>query len=107
MSQLDRELTEIHNQKRQEVIHELILKLSIKNRDFEQCMNAHTVLQELTENNQTYARLIEKQNIAHLIECTCDLKNPNQGYAANIVCSIIKEFSDYERNLSQERVLEF
>lgn len=63
MSQIDHEMNEILNSKRQEVIYQLIEKLSHRNKDFENCMNAHAVLQELTENGQTYAKLIEKHNI--------------------------------------------
>jgi hypothetical protein len=47
------------NQKRQEVVLALISNLSGKNKDdFEACLNAHTILTEMTEQAVTFTKLI-------------------------------------------------
>jgi len=52
-------MADVLNVKRQEVISKLIDSLSAKNKDdFEACLNAHTVLTELTENELTFGKLI-------------------------------------------------
>jgi hypothetical protein len=42
---------------------------------------------------------VQKDNLVALIAASCDLKNPNQGYAISILISIIKEYPDYERQI--------
>ena len=96
-------MNEVLNTKRQEVIVSLIDCLSAKNKeDFEACLNAHQVLTELTENEITFGKLIQRDNVVRLIEAACDLQNKqNQGYALSVLANIIKEYPDYERSLGQ------
>jgi hypothetical protein len=64
------------NQKRQEVIVSLISSISSKNKeDLEAALNAHTILTELCENETTFAKIIQKENIHRLVEAACDLHN--------------------------------
>jgi len=53
----------------------LIHKLSSNNRDIEECLNAHTILVELTDNENTYKKLVEKENLTILIKASCDINN--------------------------------
>jgi len=63
-------------QKRQEVIVSLIESLSSKNKtDLEACLNAHTILTELCENEITFGKVIQRDNMMKLIEAACDLHN--------------------------------
>jgi hypothetical protein len=85
----------ILQEKKQEVIQYLISRLSSKNTDIEQTLNAHTILLELTDNDATYGKLVEKENLIPLIKAACDINNTlNQGYALNILINIIKEFPE-------------
>lgn len=89
---------EVLNQKKQEVVDFLISKLSYHNKDLEQTMNAHSVLLELADNEQTFGKLVEKENLTNLIKAACDINNTvNQAYALNIIITIIREFPDYEK----------
>ena len=52
-------MTDILNSKRIEVVHSLIKSLSSYNKeDFEACLNAHTILTEMTESEVTFGALI-------------------------------------------------
>lgn len=51
-------MSDVLGQKRQEVVTALIASLSGRNRDFEACLNAHTILSELTEQAVTFSKLI-------------------------------------------------
>lgn len=42
-------MIEVLNKKRQEVIQTLIDRLGSKNKDYENCLNANTILMELSE----------------------------------------------------------
>ena len=67
---------DILNQKRQEVLVSLIDQISFKNRkDLEAALNAHTILTELCENEITFGKIIQKDNIMRLVEAACDLQN--------------------------------
>jgi hypothetical protein len=50
MNPTEKEMYEILNQKKQEVIHTLIERLSNSNKDLEQTLNAHTILLEIADN---------------------------------------------------------
>ena len=66
------------NQKRQEVVLALISNLSAKNKnDFEACLNAHTILSEMTEQAVTFTKLIQREVVVKLIEASCDITNVN------------------------------
>ena len=66
---------DILNEKKQEVVDFLINKLSYKNKNLEQTMNAHSVLLELADNEQTYGKLVERENLTNLIKAACDINN--------------------------------
>jgi hypothetical protein len=97
------------NQKRQEVIVALIAQISSKNRDdLEAALNGHTILTELCENEVTFAKLIQKENIHRLVEAACDLHNSmGQSYALAVLAHVIKEYPDFERSISQAQATEF
>jgi len=61
-------------------------------------MNAHSILLELADNEQTYGKLVEKDNLTNIIKAACDIGNyRNQAYALNLIIAIIREFPDYEK----------
>lgn len=61
-------------------------------------MNAHSILLELADNDSTFGKLVEKENLTNLIKAACDIGNTlNQAYALNIIITIIREFPDYEK----------
>ena len=100
-------MSDVLNQKRQEVITALISNLSGRNSDFEACLNAHTILSEMTEQAVTFTKLIQREVVVKLIEASCDIMNANQGYALAVLASIIKEYPDFERSLQQAQQTEF
>ena len=109
MSAVEKEMSEVLSQKRQEVVVSLIDSLSSKNKDnYEACLNAHLILTELTtENEMTFLKLIQKNNIIRLMEASCDIMNPNQGYALSVLASVIKEYPEYDRDISPAQATEF
>lgn len=70
-------MLEVLNTKRQEVINALIDRLSAKNKDFENCLNANSILLELSDNQLMFAKLIENHNLQRLINHSCDIRNQN------------------------------
>lgn len=63
-------------------------------------MNAHSILLELADNEQTFGKLVEKENLTNLIKAACDINNTvGQAYALNIIITIIREFPDYEKQI--------
>jgi small nuclear ribonucleoprotein (snRNP)-like protein len=100
MTQIERQMYQVLQKKKQEVVEFLIQRLTIHNKDIEQCLNAHAVMVELTDNENTYGKLVEKENLTSLIKAACDLNNKdNQAYALNIIINIIKEFPDYDKRI--------
>ncbi len=95
------------NLKRQEVISTLIDRLGAKNKDFENCLNAQTILTELIDSKKIYKRIIASHNLQKLINHACDLKNLNQAFALNVLASILKEFSNFEGKKDSEVLDEF
>ena len=95
------------NQKRQEVVTSLITNLSGRNRDFETCLNAHTILFDMTEQAVTFTKLIQREVVVKLIEAACDIMNPNQAYALDVLAKVIREYPDFERSLQQAQQTEF
>ncbi len=68
-------MLEVFNMRRQEVVEKLIERLGRGNTDFEACLNANAVLQELSETEGMIGVLIS--NMQKLINNACDLKNVN------------------------------
>ena len=88
------------SQKKQEVVALLIQSLTAQNKDVEKCLNAHYVLAELSDNENTYGKLVEKDNLTMIIRAACDINNEhNSIYALNIIIRVIKEFPDYEKKI--------
>jgi hypothetical protein len=81
--------------------------LTYKNKDFEECLNAHTILLELADHDQTFGLLVCKENFTQLIRASCDVRNPNVAYALNILVTIIKEFPNYDRQIGSALATEF
>jgi hypothetical protein len=101
-------MNDILSAKRQEVIVSLIESLSAKNKDdFEACLNASTILTDLTEHNVTFSKLIQRDNVIRLMEAACDITNVNQSYALSVLASVIKEYPDFERSITQAQATEF
>ena len=66
------------------------------------------ILIELTENETTFGKLIQRENVVKLMEAACDLQNTqNQGYALAVLTHIIKEYPDYERSIEKVQAAEF
>jgi len=59
LSPSEAKMVEVLAEKRQEVIAALIERLSGKNKDFENCLNAHSILLELSDNDQLFGKLVE------------------------------------------------
>lgn len=71
-------------------------------------MNAHSILLELADNEQTFGKLVERENLTNLIKAACDINNTvNQAYALNIIITIIREFPDYEKQIGSQLSQEF
>ena len=52
---------------------------------------------EFVENEVMYTKLVSNpRNITALAYQACDLKNPSQAYALNILTAIMKEFPEHE-----------
>ena len=107
MSPQERQMMETLNNKKQMVVQTLMERLSSKNSNFEQCLNAHTILAELADNETTFAKLAQRDNMLLLIKASTDTKNLWQAYALNILTTIIKEFPDYEKQIGKNLSLEF
>lgn len=84
---------------KREVISELVKRLSSANKDFELCLNAHLILLELADNDNCFGLLIQRECAESLINASCDIMNPNQGYAINVLQTILREFPFYANNL--------
>jgi hypothetical protein len=108
LSPTEQAMNDILSAKRQEVIVSLIESLSAKNKDdFEACLNASTILTDLTEHNVTFSKLIQRDNVIRLMEAACDITNVNQSYALSVLASVIKEYPDFERSITQAQATEF
>ena len=70
-------MSETLNAKKQLVVSTLINRLTSRNLDYDLCLNAHTILLELADNESTFGKLAEKENLIPLIRAACDLRNPN------------------------------
>lgn len=75
MTPLEAEMSQVLNRKKQEVIKALLISVSSTNKDLEECLNAHTVLMELVENQSSFGQLSIRENMMNLIESACDLNN--------------------------------
>lgn len=60
-------MSDVLNQKRQEIVTALIDNLHSKHSELEACLNAHLILTELTETEYTFAKLLEKENFVRLM----------------------------------------
>jgi hypothetical protein len=57
-------MVEVLKNRRQEVVANLIDKLSAHNAtDFESCLNAHSILTEMSDNDVLFEKLVEKENL--------------------------------------------
>ncbi len=63
MSDLEKEMHFVLSQRKQEVVGRLIHSLTSQNKDVEKCLNAHYVLSELADNEMTYGKLVERENL--------------------------------------------
>jgi hypothetical protein len=75
LSPEEQKMTDILNQKRQEVVETLMDRLGPANKSFENCLNAHMVLAELSDNDQLFGKLAE--NVQRLITHACNIGNVN------------------------------
>ena len=66
---------EVLKEKKQEVVAFLINRLTHYNKDLEQTLNAHSILLELADNEQTFGKLVEKENLTNIIKAACDISN--------------------------------
>lgn len=92
----EQQMRQILNERRQEVIFSLIESLGPKGTDFENVLNAQTVLCELSDTKKIYKRIISTKNIQTLINHACNMNNPNQAYALNVLATILKQLGDYD-----------
>lgn len=107
LSAKDKQMVDVLNQKRQEVVVALIDNLNSRSSDFEACLNAHLILTELTEMETTFGKLLERDNFARLLSVACDSQNEFQGYALSVLSSIINEYPDFEKSLPAELSKDF
>jgi hypothetical protein len=61
----------------------------------------------MADNETTFGKLVQKDNMSLLIKAATDTRNPNQGYALNILSTVIKEFPDYEKQIGASLAQEF
>lgn len=107
MTPQERLMHDTLTEKKQMVVRTLLERLSSKNRDFELCLNAYTVLHDMADMETTFGKLVERENMQLLIKAATDTRNVNQGYALNILTTLIKEFPDYERHIGVHLAQEF
>ena len=93
-------MIEVLNRRRQEVVSVLIDRLGLKNKDFENTLNAQAILLEIADNEMLFGKLVEQQNLTKLIGHACDIKNVNQAYALHVLATIVKEYPSQESNLA-------
>ena len=98
---------EVLQTKKQEIVTKLIAKLSARNLDLEQCLNAHSILLELADHDTTFGKLVQKENLLALIRASCDFKNVFQHYALNVLITVIKEFPNFDRQIGTALASEF
>ena len=79
MTSAEYRMTEILTAKRREVLLALIDLLGPKNKDFEKCLGAQTIILELADssNEKLFGKMIESANLNRLIMHSCDIKNVN------------------------------
>lgn len=68
-------MSKVLEEKKQEVVEQLIRKLMRGNVDLEETMNAHTVLLEIADNENTYSKLVERENLLLLLKASTDISN--------------------------------
>ncbi len=98
---------EVLQDKKQQIIAKLIARLSSRNTDLEECLNAHGILLELADHDSTFGKLVQKENLLALVRASCDFKNTFQHYALNVLITVIKEFPNYDRHIGTALAAEF
>lgn len=83
----------------------LMDQISCKNKDeLEKALNAYTILMEFTENDHCFGLLTSQDALQRLIQVCCQgLENAQLKYSMNLLTVIITEFSNTEKDISDER----
>lgn len=84
---------------------DLLDALSNKNNDLEKTLNANTVLFEFCDNDHCFAMLTNPEVLNKLIKICCQATTnvTSLSYALNLLQTIIKEFGNNEKEISDER----
>lgn len=92
--------------KSRQIVFALLDCLSSKNPSaLEKTLNANTILLEFCEIDQCFAMLTSPEVLQRLIQICCEgeLNRQNLPYALNLLSTIINEFSNTDKEISDER----
>ena len=90
------------NMKQKEIAYQLIQKLSWRNTNAHEVLDAQSVLIELAECESSFPLLIQKDCIETLIDVTFEPSNENNTYGLHVFSCIIKQFQEYANELAPE-----
>lgn len=99
----------ILQKKGNQIVLGLLDNLSSKNKDnFDKTLTANTVLMEFCENDYCFNLLTTPEALQRLIQICCqgNQNHLNLPYALNLLSTIINEFSNTEKDISDERKLQ-
>ena len=99
-------MKDILARKANQIIMGLLDALSSKNKDdLEKTLNANTILLDFCENDHCFNMLTTPEVLQKLVQICCqgDENLQNLPYAHNLLSSIIKEFQNPDKEISDER----
>lgn len=95
----------ILDEKCDEMVLKLLDTLSSKNQhDIEKTMNANAILLEFCENNHCFNILTKPKSLHKLTQICCEGESNQQNlpYALNLLSTIINEFSNTDKEITDE-----
>jgi len=98
-------MKEILAKKGDQVILYLLDQMSVKNTDdIEVALNAHSILMDFCENDHCFNLLTTEEAMKRLIQIVCQgMQNNQVKYAMQLLLTIITEFSNTEKEITDER----
>jgi hypothetical protein len=92
-----------------QIVMSLLDTLSSKNKDdLEKTLNANTILMDFCENDACFGMLTSPEALQRLIQICCQgaQNHMNLPYALNLLSTIINEFSNTDKEISEERKMQ-
>ena len=102
------QMAAVLEKKAHEIVLRLLDALSYKNDDLEKTLNANAILLDFCDNDHCFAMLTSPEVLQKLIRICCQggSNERNLPYALNLLSTIINEFSNAEKEISDERKLQ-